>query len=165
MRFDLVDQLKINKSIIKEYKLGPIGQLELDLIDQPQINQHVFVTLCAVSKLNVAIIDDKIVYLNYVAPYTSKIAIIKRISRHNYKIVTEKASAFDVAELKTKYLIVDGYRFKLKSIGSYTLSALMDLCAKLSIDLSKSESKKMTKQTFYDLIVRYFCDEQIKNKK
>jgi hypothetical protein len=159
-KFKYIDLLRKNKDILKLHKIKPLTQIEDDLANKDRISPKTFFALCALENINVLLVDKRKVY---------ELLCVDIDSLHPINIVHRNNEKHEHSiELDTTKEIIDKYRetyYKLtsfdstlKSMSSYKLEELIDLCKKLNINIEKnndndSSKKKITKKDIYELLV------------
>ena len=140
--------LRNNKSILKDFRIRKLGDIEANLSLEPMVDMNTFFALCALEKLNVVVIQNQL-YSEIIAnPAISNTYIIHYHTTykggHAFKLECEPRDAANLQFSTTHF------KLPLKSIGTYKLSNLHDICIKLKI-IIPVECKK--KQDIYNLIV------------
>ena len=152
-KFKYIDELRkpCNKDLLKIHKIKPLSLLEDDLANQERISVKTFFALCIVEKINVILIDKRkieIIHRNSIS-YEHHIELDVPIDKINiYRETYYKMSSFDVS---------------LKSMASYKVEELLELCKKLDIILPNEKQeekgekkKKLSKKDIYELLVQNF---------
>lgn len=166
-KFKYIDMLRKNKDLLKIHKIKPYTELEDDLANKERISIKTFFALCILENINVLLINKRKVYELLCTDVNEKnpIHIIHRNSesyQHSIELdVTEEI----INKYKDTYYKMSNFDASLKSISSYKLDELLDLCKKLDINISakynskiedniKIEDKqKITKKDIYELLV------------
>jgi len=159
-KFKYIDLLRKNKDILKIHKIKPLSQLEDELANKDRISPKTFFALCVIENINVLLVDKRKVY-ELLCTDIDTSRPINIVHRHNEKY--EHFIELDVSEetinkYRETYYKLTSFDTTLKSIGSYKLEELIDLCKKLNINIEdyKNNSlskKKMTKKDIYELLV------------
>ena len=86
---------------------------------------------------------------------TNKLNIVHRNENENF-IELEPTEEI-VKKYREKYYKINSFETKLKSMSSYKLGELKELCNKLNINIeehkNKQKNNKITKKDIYDLLV------------
>ena len=146
---------KESKDILKMNKIKPLSELEDDLANKDRISIKTFFALCIIEKINVLIVDKRKIY-HSMNNDTKEVNVIHRNSEsldHHIELnVTESC----LTNLKDTYYNVTGFDNNLKSMTSYKVDELVDLCKKLNIPVSNDGTKKLAKKDIYELLVQNF---------
>lgn len=170
-----IELLRANKSVLKEHKIKPFSELENNLTND-LLDIKTFFAIAIVSKLNVIYIHNRM-YFDFFYDNESNDAIVHVIHQTDHfkgdRFLNRKFSyeSSSFAQVVSKYhanyhrmLAIDK---PIDTIASYKVSELVDLCAKLNIDLpgtsasastsssTSGSTKKPTKKEIYDLILAH----------
>lgn len=163
-KFKYIDILRKNKDILKINKIKPLSELENDLANNQRISIKTFFALCIFEKINILLVDKRKIYES-ITTDDSKVYVVHRNAlsfEHSieFNVLDDKLALF-----RDTYYKVQGFDSGLKSMTSYKVDELLELCKKLDINIcnsnsnsNKSESinKKMTKKYIYELLVQNF---------
>jgi len=151
---------KENKDLLKINKIKPLSDLENDLANNEKISIKTFFALCIIEKMNILLVDGRKIYqsINNDSPL---INVIHRNSKTYEHYIELNVSDQSIANFRENYYNVSNFDSALKSISSYKVDDLLDLCKKLNItssleSLTNSKAKKLTKKDIYELIVQNF---------
>ena len=170
-KFKYIDELRktCNKDLLKMHKIKPLSLLEDDLANQDRISIKTFFALCIVEKINVMLIDKRKVYEVLITD-DPKIHVIHRNSV-SYEHHIELDVSIDAINMyRESYYKMSTFDVSLKSIASYKVEELLELCKKLNIVLDQSfkegkegegkegegKKKKLSKKDIYELLVQHF---------
>jgi hypothetical protein len=144
-RYRLIDVLRANKHVLKMHKINKFNEIESNLGCEPDLTLKTFMALCIVHGISIDIVDRKFMYTcecednsdeYYNTPTPESITKFKMITRINggnmysiKKSVTERERTENINTL----LCTSGWEIKLKSIGGYSRSELLDICKRLDI--------------------------------
>lgn len=164
-KFKYIDELRktCNKDLIKMHKIKPLNLLEDDLANQERISIKTFFALCIVEKINVMLIDKRKVY-EIIITDDPKIHVIHRNSISYEHHIELDVSIDAINVYRETYYKMSTFDVSLKSIASYKVEELLDLCKKLDIVLDqpfkeveeKEKKKKLSKKDIYELLVQHF---------
>jgi len=149
-KFKMLEILKRKKDILKKYKLKNFNNIEEDLIHNEIISLKTFFSLILIENLNIILLENNKYYELKFNNINSELNIIEKID-NKYYIKMDFDENY-IENIKEKYLLINNFDSKLKSIGSYKLDDLIDLAKKLNLEINKNEKKKITKKYLYDLI-------------
>lgn len=163
-KFKYIDELRkpCNKDLLKIHKIKPLSLLEDDLANQERISIKTFFALCIVEKINVILIDKRKIYEMLITD-DSKIEIIHRNSI-SYEHHIELDVPIDKINIyRETYYKMSSFDVSLKSMASYKVEELLELCKKLDIILPNEKQeekgekkKKLSKKDIYELLVQNF---------
>jgi len=158
-KFKYIDLIRKNKDLLKIHKIKPLTELEDDLANKDKISIKTFFALCILENINVLLVNKRKVYELLCIDIDDKhpINIVHRNSElyeHSIELdVTEEI----IKKYRETYYKMSSFDVTLKSIGSYKLEELTNLCKKLDINIDecnkKKENKKITKKDIYELLV------------
>lgn len=163
-KFKYIDLLRKNKDLLKIHKIKPLTELEDDLANKDRISIKTFFALCILENINVLLVNKRKVYELLCADIDEKhpINIVHRNSEtHEHSIeldVTEET----IQKYRETYYKMSNFDATLKSMSSYKLEELLDLCKKLDINIEqevnkyidkKDGKKKLTKKDIYEILV------------
>lgn len=162
-KFKYIDIFRKNKDILKINKIKPLSDLENDLANNPRISIKTFFALCIIEKINILLVDKRKIYES-ITNDEIKINVI-----HRNGISYEHSIEFNVpddklANYRETYYKVQGFDSSLKSMTSYKVDELLELCKKFDINIDASNTgntgentkKKPTKKDIYELLVQNF---------
>ena len=160
-KFKYIDELRktCNKDVIKMHKIKPLSLLEDDLANQERISIKTFFALCIVEKINVMLVDKRKIYEILITD-DPKIHVIHRnsISYEHHIELDVPIDAINV--YRDTYYKMTTFDVSLKSMTSYKVEELLDLCKKLDIVLDEEpkegKKKKLSKKDIYELLVQQF---------
>tara|TARA_B100001027_G_scaffold203876_1_gene165657 strand:+ start:747 stop:1484 length:738 start_codon:yes stop_codon:yes gene_type:complete len=149
MKIDLVYTVRENKDLLKKLKLRK-SKVEENLTNDKRINLDTFLFLIAVNEMNLIYINGQTYYEELYSD-EEKICIIK------YEKEQDKYGLYDVSkekleELKKTRLHILNISKPIKSLSSYKVLELKEICKTLNIDIMKTETKCKTKKELYQLI-------------
>ena len=158
-KFKYIELLRNNKDKLKIHKIKPLTELEDDLANKDKISIKTFFALCVIEQINVLLVVKRKVYelLCVNVDITHPIHVIHRNNETYEHFIEIEPSDKVIETYKNTYYKMSNFDSSLKSIGSYKLDELIDLCKKLDINIEeykKRENKtKVTKKDIYELIV------------
>ena len=156
-KFKYIDEIRktVNKDLLKTHKIKPFSLLEDDLANQERISIKTFFALCIIENINILLIDKRKVY-EIMMSDDPKIHVVHRnsVSYEHHIELDITASAINV--YKDTYYKMSSFDVSLKSMASYKLEELIELCNKLGVDLETSDKKKYLKKDIYELLVQKF---------
>jgi hypothetical protein len=152
-KFKYIELIRQNKELLKLHKIKNLQSLENELANENKISIKTFICMCIIENMNVYLINDRKVYINILDETLPVNIIFKNKNKLNYCIdfqVTEEK----INNYKYKYLIMTSFDNNLKSVNSYKLDELLDICRKLNLNTSLNE--KLNKKDLYELITKNY---------
>jgi hypothetical protein len=161
-KFKYIESIRKNKETIKMHKIKPLSGLEDDLANKDRISIKTFLALCVIENINILLVDKRKIY-EIIMNDEPKINVVHRNST-TYEHYIELDVNKDAIEMyKNTYYKMSSFDDSLKSVASYKVEELLELCGKLNIDLlqdnkekGEKSQKKRTKKDIYELIVMNF---------
>jgi hypothetical protein len=163
---DLLRETK-NKDLIKLHKIKPLTILEDDLANQDRISVKTFFALCITENINMMLIDKRKIY-EIITTDDPKIHVVHRNSITYEHHIELDVPTETINKYRETYYKMPSFDVSLKSMTSYKLDELLELCKKLDINIDtnidmKNETnndatvkKKKTKKDIYELLVLNF---------
>ena len=169
-KFKYIELLRKHKDLLKLHKIKPLTELEDDLANKPRISIKTFFALCALENINILLVNKRKVYelLCNDVDETHPINIVHR-NNETYEHSIELDPTQEIIEkYRDTYYKMSSFDATLKSMGSYKLEELMELCKKLDINIeekinqdnkinksnsNKEGKQKITKKDIYELLV------------
>lgn len=158
-KFKYIELLRKNKELLKIHKIKPFTEIENDLANKDKISIKTFFALCAMEKINVLLINKRKIYellccdVDNSHPYN----IVHRNNETYVHSIEIDPTPETIQKYKETYYMMSSFDATLKSIGTYKMDELIDLCKKLDINLeektNKENKKKQTKKDIYELLV------------
>ena len=167
-KFKYIELIRKNKDILKIHKIKPLTELEDDLANKDKISVKTFFALCVLEDINVLLVDKRkifeitCIYIDDKHP----VNIIHRNSKTYEHHIELDVTPIMVQQYRDTYYTMSSFDATLKSMGSYKLDELTDLCKKLNINIDSNEKtsneksinekhnkKKIGKKDIYELLV------------
>lgn len=159
-KFKYIELLRKNKDLLKIHKIKPLTELEDDLANKDKISIKTFFALCILENINVLLVNKRKVYELLCTDIDDKhpINIVHRNSEVYEHSIELDVTQDTINKYRETYYKMSSFDATLKSIGSYKLEELTDLCKKLDININecnkkKEGNKKITKKDIYELLV------------
>lgn len=153
-KFKYIELIRKNKKLIKDNKFKNILNLETELGNNCKINIKMYFLLCLIENIKTIIVDGRKIYSNVNIENNDieneNIQIVIKNNKYNNYTIDFDNSKEKILNYLDNYLIVSPLDDKLKSISSYKVSELIDMCQKLNIKYENSNKK--SKQELYSLI-------------
>jgi hypothetical protein len=161
-KFKYIESIRKNKDSIKMHKIKPLSGLEDDLANKDRISIKTFFALCVIENINIILVDKRKIY-EIIMNDDPKINIVHRNSTTYEHYIELDANKDTIEKYRETYYKMSSFDDSLKSMTSYKVEELLELCIKLNIDLSKDlskekekDKKKRSKKDIYELIVMNF---------
>jgi hypothetical protein len=156
-KYKYIEKIRKNKAVLKIHKIKPYTEIEDDLANKDKISIKTFFALCIMENINVLLIEKRKVYELLCCDIDDKnpLNIIHRNSEtYEHSIELEPTQEM-IKKYQETYYKMSSFDSTLKSMASYKLDELMDLCNKLNIEIKsiKNDNKKITKKDIYELLV------------
>jgi hypothetical protein len=159
IKINYVNKIRENKQIIKTYKFDTITSIESNLANDNNISCKTVMSLCAIDKINLIFVSRK-TYYELLMNDTSPIYIIREHefqSKYYKKYSFEIANNISLENIRTSLYKIENLDKPIKPLSSYKVKDLTDICEKLAIDITKSETgKNKTKNELYESIIQHF---------
>ena len=162
-KFKYIELIRKNKDILKIHKIKPLTELEDDLANKDKISVKTFFALCVLEDINVLLVDKR-----KILEITCKdiddehpVNIIHRNSKTYEHHIELDVTPIMVQQYRDTYYTMSSFDATIKSMGSYKLDELTELCKKLNINIDSNEKcsnekpskKKIGKKDIYELLV------------
>jgi hypothetical protein len=159
IKIDLVSTIRKHKDTLKIYKFDTKSNIENNLANDNNINSKTFLSLCAIENINVIYISKK-TYYELMMNDTDIIYIVyeiqsnsKYFNKYGYVLATEEK----INKIKSTHYKLDKIDKQMKSISSYKVEDLVNICNKLAIETTnKDNGKTKSKKDLYESIIQYF---------
>jgi hypothetical protein len=159
-KFKYIEILRKNKDLLKIHKIKPLTELEDDLANKDKISIKTFFALCMIENINVLLVNKRKVYELLCKDIDEKnpINIVHRNNESYEHLIELDVTQDIIKKYRETYYKMSSFDATLKSMGSYKLEELLDLCKKLDINIDdynnkKEGKKKITKKDIYELLV------------
>ena len=159
-KFKYIDLLRKNKDILKINKIRPLSDLEDDLAHNQRISIKTFFALCILEKINILLVDKRKIYES-ITNDSSQTHVIHRNSVSFEHHIELNISANKISDIQNTYYKVQSFDSGIKSMSSYKVDELLELCKQLDINVANTNTnegnkKKLTKKDIYELLVQNF---------
>lgn len=158
-KFKYVNCIREKKDMLKIHKIKPLTEIEQDLTNSENISLKSFFALCIIENINVIVIDKRKYYECIVNDEQDVNILCKDDNTNNYFIQLNLTKE-KIQYYRDNYYKIHNFEASLKSISSYKIEDLQEICKKLNIDITKLNKndgkKKITKKDLYEHIVMNF---------
>jgi len=153
LKIEYIEALRKETQMLKTYKFATLTHIEDQLANHAKIDFKTFITLCTLENLNVHLVKNKTCFTHLMND-TQDIFVIFYLDKEKYAF--QKISKDELANFTDTYYKLDNIDKPIKSIGSYKVQELIDICNKLGIQTIRDDTKKTkTKPELYESIVLY----------
>jgi len=152
-KFKYINLIRENKELLKLHKIKNLQSLENELANENKISIKTFICICIIENINIYLINDRKLYIN-ILDETLPINIIFKNKNKPYYCIDFQVSEEKINNYKENYLIISSFNNNLKSINSYKVNELLDICKKLNLNTSLNE--KLNKKDLYELITKNY---------
>jgi hypothetical protein len=159
LKIDLVSIIRKKREILKTYKFDTKSNIESNLANDNNINSKTFLSLCAIENINVIYISKK-TYYELLMNDSNIIYIVYEISsqnKYNNKYGFELATEDSLNSIRSSLYKIENIDKPIKSVSSYKVQDLTQICIKLAIEtINKETGKTKSKNDLYESIIQYF---------
>lgn len=159
IKIDLVQKLRTNKHILKMYKYDTLIHMESNLVNEQMVDIKTVMSLFAIDNINVIYVKGK-TYYELLFNEETPVYIIRETeigTKYVKKYGFEIGNMNTIEQIKTTLYKIDKLDKPIKSLSSYKVQELIDICEKLCIEIKQSgKNKNKTKNELYEAIVQYF---------
>jgi hypothetical protein len=160
-KFKYIEMIRNSKDILKIHKIKPLTFLEDDLANNEIISIKTFFALCILEKINIILIDKRKIYETIITDDTN-VNVVHRNGETKEHYIEMDIKNETIQTYRDTYYKMSNFDDGLKSMSSYKVDELMELCKKLNVDLVKitgnpdNTRKKLTKKDIYEQLVLHF---------
>lgn len=159
LKINYVNKIRMNKQTIKTYKFDTITNIENNLANDNIINIKTIMSLFAIDKINIIFVSRK-TYYELLMNDTEPIYIIREVenqSKYNKKYGFEIANQNSLEQIRTTLYNLETLDKPIKSLSSYKVQDLINICNKLAIEIKRLDTgKNKTKNELYESLIQYF---------
>jgi hypothetical protein len=152
IKIEYVEQIRKEKHILKAHKFATLSHIENKLANDVRIDIPTFLALCAIENLNVLFVNKR-TYFELSMTDSGEVYIVHALE--NYRFGYELNANNKADDLKASLYKLESISKPIKSIANYKVNELVDICAKLLIDVLDS-GKPKNKNELYESIIKYF---------
>lgn len=150
-KINIAENLTKHKDILKIYKLNKTN-IELSLVNDKYVNYDIINALSIILKKSIIILDNNI-YFEFIYNDKEPFIIIKKNNKY-YLYNEDNNNIYNeyINTIRKKKWKIENYNKPLKSISSYTIKDLSEICDKLDICLLKNNKKKLKKELYEEIL-------------
>jgi uncharacterized protein involved in tolerance to divalent cations len=153
LKIEYVEKIRKEKQTVKTYKFATLTHIENNLANDNIIDTKTFLTLCAIENINVIYVKNKS-YFELLMNDTNDTYIVYWFQ--NGKFGYEKNDEV-LNSIKSTHYKLDNIENPIKSLSTYKLQELVDICQKLGIEfMNKETNKGKNKKDLYEAIIQHF---------
>ncbi len=152
-KFEYVTYIRSNKLLLKSLKLNRT-KLEENLLDDNGMNLGLFTFICLVHKYNV-IYTDNYMYYEYIDDFNTEYIMINKRNNKYGLYTKEKVTKENLESFKKNKWVVESITKPLRSVGSYKVAEIKEICNIMNIETMKTEKKSYTKNELYEKIKQH----------
>ena len=164
-KFKYIEILRKNKDILKIHKIKPLTELEDDLANKDKISIKTFFALCIFENINILLVNNRKIY-EFFFDEKNLIHIVHRNNKtYEHSIELDTTNEI-IQKYRDTYYKMNNFETTLKSMASYKLDELIELCKKFNINIEECKDsqkdvekdfekgkKKISKKDIYNLLV------------
>jgi len=155
IKIEYVERLRRDKDLVKPYKFASLSHIENKLANDATIDLPTFLILCVLENINVVFVKNR-TYFDLAMNDGPDRYIVRCLDNYKSVFGYEVATNDSVAQINATFLKLDNITKPIKSISSYKVSELVDMCTRLGIDINNADNKSKTKNELYEAIIKYF---------
>ena len=154
-KINYINKIRTNKQLVKTYKFDTITNIESNLAHDNNINIKTVMTLCVIDKINLIFVS-KNTYYELLMNDSEEIYVIRESGNYSKKYGFEIANSNLLEEIRTTLYNIEILDKPIKSLSSYKVKDLTDICNKLAIEIKNIIGKNKTKNELYESLIQYF---------
>ena len=154
-KINYINKIRTNKQLVKTYKFDTITNIESNLAHDNNINIKTVMTLCVIDKINLIFVS-KNTYYELLMNDSEEIYIIRELGNYSRKYGFEIGNSNLLEEIRTTLYKIEILDIPIKSLSSYKVKDLTDICNKLAIEIKNIIGKNKTKNELYESLIQYF---------
>jgi hypothetical protein len=151
----IYNKIRTNKQLVKTYKFDTITNIESNLAYDNNINIKTVMSLCVIDKINLIFVS-KNTYYELQMNDNEEIYIIRELGNYSKKYGFEIANSNLLEEIRRTLYNIEILDKPIKSLASYKVKDLTDICNKLAIEIKNITGKNKTKNELYESLIQYF---------
>ena len=141
VKIEFVELIRKHKDILKQNKWKR-NHIENELVHEKKISLTTFICLCVITKHSFIVIDSrKILDRRIHSDIDNTYLIVKE--GEEWILYTKDDKIKKIKNALETMWIIDSIKKPLRSIGSYKVKDLKDICQKLNIDCEKKRKKEL----------------------
>jgi hypothetical protein len=154
LKIEYIEKIRKSKSVLKPYKFSSLVDAESILLNDKKINIKIFFLLCVLENINMMYIYKR-TYFELIVNNDDETHVIMLDDKSNYCYCG--CSKENISNFRNVLYKIDNVAKPVKTMTSYKLCELIDICTKLGIETKNNDTQKPhQKKTLYELIVQHF---------
>jgi hypothetical protein len=154
-KINYINKFRTNKQLVKTYKFDTMTNIESNLAHDNNINIKTVMALCVIDKINLIFVS-KNTYYELLMNDSEEIYVIRELGNYSRKYGFEIANSNLLEEIRTTLYKIEILDKPIKSLSSYKVKELIDICNKLAIEIKNNIGKNKTKNELYESLIQYF---------
>ena len=154
-KINYINKFRTNKQLVKTYKFDTMTNIESNLAHDNNINIKTVMALCVIDKINLIFVS-KNTYYELLMNDSEEIYVIRELGNYSRKYGFEIANSNLLEEIRTTLYKIEILDKPIKSLSSYKVKDLTDICNKLAIEIKNIIGKNKTKNELYESLIQYF---------
>lgn len=156
-KIDTIEKIQNNNNIkdkLKQFKVK-LNEIEDEFVYQSHITVKGLLALCLYYNVSIMYIINRTYYdFNHIINENGKKGVIIKQTSNNQKDISISYTIdYHDQLIRETFLHIDNIQKSLKSISSYTLNDLQNICKKLLIEIFDIHGKKKSKNVLYQDII------------
>lgn len=149
LKIEYVEKIRLDKELLKMYKFATLTHLESNLANDDRIDMPTFLSLCVLENLNVIIVKKRTYF---------ELLMNDTVNTHTIHCLDNYKHGYNqICPDKPTLLKIDNIAKPLKSISSYKVGELTEMCEQLKISVVNEKTcKNKMKNELYESIAQYF---------
>ena len=140
-KFKYIEILRKNKDILKIHKIKPLTELEDDLANKDKISIKTFFALCIFENINILLVNNRKIY-EFFFDEKNPIHIVHRNNKtYEHSIELDTTNEI-IQKYRDTYYKMNNFETTLKSMASYKLDELIELCKKFNINIEECKDSQ-----------------------
>tara|TARA_B100000902_G_scaffold400009_1_gene474516 strand:- start:6502 stop:7296 length:795 start_codon:yes stop_codon:yes gene_type:complete len=164
IKINSIELLRENKELLKKYKLK-LNDIENEMANEKKITIKGFIALLIINDLNIFFVGDNLFY-KLITNQNKQVYIIK-YNKQNKKMGVCVNDNYDtnsyIKSITETHMLLTDIIKQIKSISSYKLGELQDLCHKLKINIKDNNGKNIKKTLLYETLLIKLNEDSINN--
>ena len=155
IKIEYVERLRLDKDLVKPYKFASLSHIENKLANDATIDLPTFLILCVIENINVVFVKNR-TYFDLAMNDDPDRYIVYCLDNYKSAFGYEIATNESITQINATFFRLDNITKPIKSISSYKVGELVDMCTRLGIEINNAENKSKTKNELYEAIIKYF---------
>ena len=141
VKIELVTLLRQHKDILKQHKWKR-NQIENELVHEKKISLTTFICLCVITQHSFVLIDKRKVLDKRTHSDIENTHLIIGAESDEWSLYTGSDKEQKINNALETMWVIESFKKPLRSISSYKVKELRDICRRLNIDSEKKKKKE-----------------------